>query len=148
LENFLKLIPEIAQLKPLVKDKDIGCWKAYDKAGKLLGYAFSVDAPEMVAGIGDDQEMDKYRIFGVVDPEEYKIIALDITLHPEGPKEPWALEVTEPRFEKQYLGLTLKEIELSPDGKIDAISESTMSSNFVTGAIRQRVENIIKQTKK
>jgi hypothetical protein len=145
MENFTQLMPEIAQLKPLVKSGETICWDAYNKAGKLLGYAFSVDCPEMVAGLGDDQEMDKYRIFGIVDPKEYKIIAIDITIHPEGPAEPWALEIAEPKFEKQYLGLTVKEIELSPDGKIDAITDSTMSSNFVTQAIHEKVQNIIKQ---
>jgi hypothetical protein len=147
MERFSQLMPAIAELKPLGKSGKTICWEAYDKAGKLLGYAFSADCPEMVAGIGDDQEMDKYRLFGIVDPQDFKIIALDITIHPEGPAEPWALEVTEPAFEKQYLGLTIKEIELSPDGKIDAISDSTMSCNFVTQAIRAKVEDIIKQTR-
>jgi len=146
MENFAKLIPEIAQLKPLAKEGDADCWQAFDKAGKLVGYAFAVDAPEMTPGLSD-MEMDKYRIFGVVDPKEYKMLALDITIHPEGPAEPWALECTEPGFEKQYLGLTVKDIDLSPDGKIDAISDSTLSSGFVTKAIRERVEMIIKQTK-
>ena len=143
-EYFSQIMPGIAQLKPLVKSGETICWDAYDKAGKLLGYAFSSDAPEMIAEVGDDQEMDKYRIFGVIDPKEFKLIALDITVHPEGPKETWALEITEPAFEKQYLGLSVKEIEISPDGKIDAISESTLSSNFVTQAIREKVQNIIK----
>lgn len=91
--------------------------------------------------------MDRYQVFGIVDPKEYKIIALDITIHPQGPAEPWATEITEPDFEKQYIGLTVQEIELSPEGKIDSISDSTLSSTWVTDAIRERVEGIIKQSK-
>ena len=145
MEQFTQLMPAIAQLKPIVSSGETVCWESYDSAGKLLGYAFVTDAPELVADIGEGQEMDKYKIFGVVDPEEFKIIALDITIHPEGPEETWAMKITEPPFEKQSLGLSVKEIELSPDGKIDAITDSTLSSNFVTNAIREKVENIIKQ---
>jgi hypothetical protein len=93
------------------------------------------------------QEMDKYQVFGIVDPKEYKIIALDITIHPAGPEEPWATEITEPEFEKQYIGLTVEEIDLSPDGKIDAITDSTLSSTWVTNAIREKVQGIIKKAK-
>lgn len=147
MERFAGLLPEIAQIKPIASDGETICWEAYNKAGSLLGYAFAADVPEAVADVGETQEMDRYQVFGIVDPKEYKIIALDITIHPQGPAEPWATEITEPDFEKQYIGLTVQEIELSPDGKIDAISDSTLSSTWVTDAIREKVKGIIKQSK-
>jgi hypothetical protein len=148
MERFVELLPKIAKTKPVLSGGETICWEAYDKKGSLLGYAFAADVPEAVADLGETEEMDRYQVFGIVDPKEFKIIALDITIHPQGPTEPWTTEITEPDFEKQYIGLTVKEIELSPDGKIDAISDSTLSSTWVTDAIREKVKGIIKQSKK
>ncbi len=143
MERFVRLKPEIAEMKPVASKEGTTCWEAYDRDGSLLGYAFAADVPEAAAELSETAEMDRYEIFGIVDPEEYKIIALDIMVHPEGPTEPWATEITEPGFEKQYIGLTVQEIELSPDGRIDAITDSTLSSRWVTDAIRERVKGII-----
>ena len=131
----------------MASDGETICWEAYDKLGLLIGYAFAADVPEAVAEVEETQEMDKYRVLGVVDPKEYKIIALDISIHPDGPEEPWATEITEPPFERQYMGLTVEEIDLSPDGKIDAITDSTLSSTWVTNAVREKVQKIIKKAK-
>ena len=147
MERFERLFPEIAQIRPFAGDAETLCWEAYDQEGLLVGYAFAVDVPESVADAGEMQEMDKYQVFGIMDPKEYKIIALDIAIHPGGPEEPWATEITEPEFEKQYIGLTVEEIELSPDGKIDAITDSTLSSTWVTNAIREKVQAIFKKVK-
>jgi hypothetical protein len=147
MERFTRLLPEIAQMNPVASDGETICWEAYDKSGLLIGYAFAADVPEAVADVEEMQEMDKYQVLGIVDPKEYKIIALDISIHPEGPEEPWATEITEPEFEKQYIGLTVEEIDLSPDGKIDAITDSTLSSTWVTNAIREKVQEIIKKAK-
>ena len=146
MERFARLLPNIAHMKPVASDGEPICWEAYDKGGSLLGYAFAADVPEAVADVGETEEMDKYRVIGIVDPREFKIIALDISIHPEGPEEPWATEITEPEFEEQYMGLTVEEIDLSPDGKIDAITDSTLSSTWVTDAIRERVKEIMKKT--
>lgn len=147
MERFVKLLPEIAKIKPVAREGETLCWKAYDKKGSLLGYAFAADVPEAVADVGETEEMDRYQVFGIVDPKEYKIIALDISIHPDGPEEPWATEITEPPFESQYIGLKVEEIDLSPDGKIDAITDSTLSSTWVTNAIREKVQEIIKKAK-
>jgi hypothetical protein len=146
MESFARLLPGIAHIKPVASDGETICWEAYDKGGALLGYAFAADVPEAVADVGEMEEMDKYRIIGIVDPREFKIIAVDISIHPEGPEEPWATEITEPEFKGQYIGLTVEEIDLSPDGKIDAITDSTLSSTWVTDAIRERVKEIMKKT--
>jgi hypothetical protein len=91
--------------------------------------------------------MDKYRVFGIIDPKEYKMINLDIAIHPEMVKEPWTMDVTEPGFEKQFIGLMVEEVNLSPDGKIDAITDATLSSTWITDGIRGKVEEIIKKAK-
>jgi hypothetical protein len=147
MDIFKQLLPQIAQLKPLAADGETICWEALDQSGTLLGYAFSKDVPELSSDFPGAEDMDKYKVNGIIDPKEYKIMSIDISLHPEGPEQPWTTEITEPKFKNQYLGLSVKEIELSPDGKIDAISEATLSSTWVTTAIRDKVEEIIKGTK-
>jgi hypothetical protein len=147
MERFKQLLPDIAQMKPLASEGETVCWETYDTSGSLIGYAFAADVPETVAGIPGADEMDRYQVFGILDPKEYKIVNIDITIHPEMTKEPWTMDVTEPGFEKQFIGLTVKEIDLSPDGKIDAISEATLSSTWITGAIREKMEGIIKKAK-
>ena len=58
--------------------------------------------PETVADIPGAEDMDRYQVFGIVDPREFKIINLDIRIHPEMTGEPWTGDVTEPEFEKQF----------------------------------------------
>jgi hypothetical protein len=147
MEDFKRLLPQIAQMKQLVGDGEIVCWEAYDESGHLIGYAFAKDIPEAVADIPGAEDMDKYRVFGVIDPIEYKIINLDIAIHPEMTKEPWTMDVTELGFEKQFIGLMAEEVNLSPDGKIDAITDATLSSTWITDGIRGKVEEIIKKAK-
>ncbi len=147
IEDFRRLWPQIAGLKQLVSDGELLCWEAYDGSGKLIGFAFAKDIPEAVAEIPGADDMDKYRVFGIVDPEEYRMINLDIAIHPEMTKEPWSMEVTEPGFEKQFIGLTVEEVNLSPDGKIDAITDATLSSTWITDGIRQKVQEIVEKAK-
>ncbi len=147
MEEFKRLLPQIARMTQVVSDGEILCWEAYDGAGKLIGYAFAKDIPEAVADIPGSEDMDKYRVFGIIDPKEYRMISLDIAIHPEMVKEPWTTDVTEPGFEKQFVGLRVDEINLSPDGKIDAITDATLSSTWITDGIRGKVEEIIKQSK-
>jgi len=147
MEEFKKLLPQITQMKQLESSGAVVCWEAYEASGRLIGYAFSQDIPETVPDIPGADEMDRYRVFGLIDPVDYKIINLDIILHPEMAKDPWTLEVTEPGFEHRFIGLTAAEIGLSPDGKIDAVSEATLSSTWITDAIREKVKEIVQKTK-
>ena len=147
MEDFKRLLPQIAQMKQLVGDGEIVCWEAYDESGELIGYAFAKDIPEAVADIPGTEDMDKYQVFGIIDPKEYRIINLDIAIHPDMVKEPWTMDVTEPGFEKQFIGLMVEEVNLSPDGKIDAITDATLSSTWITDGIRGKVEEIIKKAK-
>jgi hypothetical protein len=146
MERFARLLPSIARIEPVDDGEETVCWEAYDSAGVLVGYVFAADVPEAAADLEETEEMDKYQVIGLVDPEEYKIIALDISIHPQGPEEPWAESIAEPEFESQYIGLTVEDIDLSPDGKIDAITDATLSSTWVTDAIRGRIEEIIKRS--
>jgi hypothetical protein len=57
------------------------------------------------------------------------------------------MDVTEPGFEKQFIGLTVEEVNLSPDGKIDAITDATLSSTWITDGIRQKVQEIVEKAK-
>lgn len=139
-------MPEVSRIKRVATDEETTYWEAYDSSGSLIGYVFAVDVPETAAGMEGTEEMDRYQVLGIVDPKEYKVIALDISIHPEGPEEPWAESITKPEFGKQYIRLTVDEIELSPEGKIDAITEATLSSTWVTDAIRGRIGEIIKHT--
>ena len=145
MEDFKRLLPQIAQMRQLPGDGEIVCWEAYDESGQLIGYAFAKEIPEAVADIPGAEDMDKYQVFGIIDPKEYKIINLDIAIHPEMVKEPWTMEVTEPGFEKQFIGLMAEEVNLSPDGKIDAITDATLSSTWITDGIREKVKEIIKK---
>lgn len=147
MERFKQLLPTIARVKQIDSDGETICWEVRDQSGMLLGYAFAMDVPETVPDIPGADEMDKYRVVGIIEPKEYKIINLDISMHPDGPEEPWTTQVAEPDFEKQFIGLTAAEINLSPDGKIDALTEATLSSAWVSDAIRERVKEIIIKTK-
>lgn len=148
MERFKRLLPEIVRIKPLAGAETMNIWEAYDESDSLLGYAFTAIVPEVVPDIPDMEEMDKYQVDGILDPNEYKMINIDISLHPEGPEEPWTMEITEPDFEKQYIGLAVEEIDLSPDGKIDAITDATLSSTWITDAIREKVSDIIGKSKR
>ncbi len=148
MEDFKRLMPEIAEIKQPIGDGATVCWEAYDASGKLLGYAFVADVPESVADIPGADEMDRYQIFGIVDPGEFRILRVEIRIHPEMTEEPWTLEVTEPEFEEKFLGLSVEEINLAPDGKIDAVSEATLSSTWIADGVREKVREIIKAAKK
>lgn len=147
MERFKKFLPELAQLKPLGGDGEAYGWEACDAAGNRLGYVFSMDVPESLPDIPGMEDMDRYVVLGAVDTE-YKVVWVDISIHPEKTEgEPWDITITEPEFEERYTGLTVEEIELFPDGKIDAITDATLSSTWITDAIREKIQDIIKNTK-
>lgn len=145
MERLKRLLPGIAGIRPLGGEEGLDFWEAYDGSGKLIGYAFAAKVPEVVPDIPDMDEMDVYQVYGVVDPAEHKILNIEISLHPDGPEEPWTMEITEPEFTNQYIGLTVEEIDLSPDGKIDSVTDATLSSTWITDAIRDKVSKILKR---
>jgi len=146
MHRFTRLLPEVSRIKRVAIDEETIYWEVYNSSGSLIGYGFVADVPEIIADMEETEEMDRYQISGILDSEEYKVIALDVSLHPAGPEEPWAENITRPEFGKQYIGLTVEEIRLSPEGKIDAITEATLSSTWVTDAIRERIREIVTYT--
>lgn len=145
MERFKKLLPEASNIKPLGEKEGLDFWEVYDESDMLIGYGFSVVVPEVVPDIPDMDEMDKYQVYGIVDPREHKIINIEISLHPDGPEEPWTEEITDSEFTNQYIGLTVEEIDLKPDGKIDSVTDATLSSTWITDAIREKVSEIVKR---
>lgn len=144
IEIFKSLLPKIFKIKEIVNKDEVICWETYDENGELLGYAFVKDIPETIEGIPGMEEMDRYRVYGIIDPLDYKVINIDIAIHPEMAKEPWSEELIGENFEKRFIGIQCEEINLAPDGKIDAITEATISSKWLTDGIRNKVEEIIK----
>ena len=143
-DTFKRLLPEVVRIEPLAGSEGLDFWKAYDAAGGLLGYAFTANVPETIPDIPGMDEMDRYLVAGIVDSKDYTIINVQIELDPEGPADPWTMEICEPVFLEQYVGLTVEEIDLSPDGKIDAITDATLSSTWVTSAVRDKVSDILR----
>lgn len=143
MDQVKSLLPQVGRVEQLGGDSDTTCWRAFDRNDNLIAYAFTAIVPEAATDEIDMEDMDRYQIVGMLDPSDYKVIALDIALDPSGPDKPWEIKITEREFEQQYLGLTAEEIWLSPDGKIDAITDATLSSTWVTQAIRQKVLEII-----
>ena len=145
MERFKRLLLEIAAIKSIDTDEGLDFWEAYDDSNNLIGYAFAAVVPEVVPDIPDMDEMDKYQVYGIVDPDEYKILNIEISLHPDGPEEPWTMDITGPEFTNQYIGLTVEEIDLLPDGKIDSVTDATLSSTWITDAIREKVSEILER---
>jgi len=141
LERFQQILPEIARIKRVAEDGETAYWEAYDESGALVGFAFYLEVPESQPDLPEVEEFDKYEVLGIVNPE-FKIVSLDIAPHPEGPKDMWAGAVIESKFKEQFLGLSAEEVKLSPEGKIDAVAEGTISSTLVTNAIRGKIDEI------
>ena len=141
IDRFKGLFPTVARIKRVASEGVY--WELYDSSDTLIGYGFYAEVPETRLDIPDAEEFDKYEVTGIVDLN-YKITALDITQHPDRTEPLWAPGIIEPEFEKLYLGLSAETIRLSPEGKIDAITEATISSKLITEAVRNRVEDIMK----
>jgi len=131
-QKFKKLLPEAAQFKAVVKDEETVYYEAYDAEGLLIGYAFIADRYAFT---------DRLEIVGIVDLD-YKVDAIDVERYPEFYGNPGIIE---PEFEEQFIGLSVEEIYLSPDGEIDAVSGATISSTAVTNAVREKIEEIVQE---
>lgn len=147
MNRFKGLLPDTVRLEPFCGDESIELWEARDESDALVGYAFSTEVPEVVPDIPGMDEMDRYLVAGMVDPQECRIVSIEISLHPDSAGEPWTTEIAAPEFQKQYIGLSVEQIDLSPDGKIDAITDATLSSTWITDTIRKRVAQIVDRVK-
>jgi hypothetical protein len=140
-DRFKLLLPELAKIKRIVNENESVYWEVYDESGELLAYAFYEVVPDSDLDIPEAEEFDKYELTGIVDLD-HKIQAIDICVHPDFEGELWAGPVLEEDFRAQYIALASEEVELSPYGKIDAISECTMSSKLLTETVREKLEAI------
>lgn len=132
-EKFLRLLPQAAEFKAVVKDEKVIYYEAYDKAGLLIGYAFVTKAYGPT---------DRLEVVGIVDLD-YKVAAIDVERIPG--TEVFNPLIEEPEFENEFVGLSVEELYLSPEGKVDAVTGATISSDAVTDAVRKKVEEIMQR---
>ena len=130
--QFKELLPEAAEFKPVVEDKKVVFYEAYDKAGTLIGYPFVTKA------YGPSES---FKVIGIVSLD-YKVTAIDVIPYLEHLLNP---KLVEPEFEDQFIGLSVKELSLSPDGEIDAATGATISAGAITYAIKRKVDAIIQK---
>jgi len=130
-EKFKRLLPDAVDFKPVGKDGKVIYYEGYNNKGILIGYAFGARAYA---------ETDKLEIVGIVDLD-YRVVAIDVEPLPGTGLV--RLGIAQPAFDHEFVGLSVKELHLSPDGKVDAVTGATMSSAAVTDAIREKIEEIM-----
>jgi len=139
-DKFKQLLADIERIKRVADpESGKGYWELYDASGNTLGLAFYLEVPETPPETDEAAEFDKYEVWGITS-RELDIRVLEIAPHPEGPENLWAEGVTEPGYAAQFLGLAPDEMRLSPAGKIDAVTDGTISSKLLTEAIRTQLE--------
>jgi len=137
LEKFQALDLKVTKIKIQRKGDAILGWGLFADEEKI-GYGFILKAPDQAFGVPETEEFDMYTVTGILDLD-FKLRTLDITLHEDYKGDLWAVGIDEAPYKEQYIGLETAKMKLSPDGDIDAISGSTISSKTVTDAIRERI---------
>lgn len=130
-EKFKELFPIAYDFAPVMKDGKIVYYEIYDIEGMLVGYGFyeRVYAPT-----------DKLIVTGIIDLD-YRIKKIDVEkLRPD--VHILNDKILEPSFEDQFIGLTIEEVKLSPEGKIDAVTGATISSSLIVKTIRKVLEEV------
>jgi len=140
IDRFKNINPQIDYIK-VVRNKyeEVIGWQLFDEGGAVLGYGFSLKVPEQDLDIPLAEEFDAYMVTGIVSTD-YVLKDLVIEIHEDYDNPVWAEDILEAEYINQYIGLTADSIKLSPDGEIDAISESTISSAAVTDSVRKKME--------
>ena len=143
IERLREFDPKISKAEPCDDARQKGLWKVFDSGGNLTAYAFEALAPEAVGDASELEDMDRYEVLGLVDPMDYRVLAIDISLAPGGSDRPWDPVLIQPEFENRYVGLSADEIKLSPEGKIDAVTDATLSSRWITEAVHRKVKDVV-----
>ena len=143
-DRFKTLSSNVAKIKRIAEDGDNKYWNLLDSEGELIGHGFYLVVPDSPPDLDEIEEFDKYEVTGIVDTN-FEITNLDISEHPEGPDDFWAAEIMEPEYANQYLGLKHHEMILSTQnetGRIDSVSDGTLSSISINEAIRNKLKEI------
>ncbi|UZE92244.1 MAG: FMN-binding protein [Methanosarcinales archaeon] len=128
---FSQVMPGAAQFKPVVGEgNEIVYYEAYNEEGRLIGYTFVAEKEGFKGPI---------EIVGGVDLN-YKVTAIMVIKQTETPG--LGAKIATPGFQGQFSGVSVEELNLSPEGKIDAVTGATISSQAVVDAIREKVTEI------
>lgn len=130
-EKFRRLLAGGADFKPVGKDGILIYYEAYNNTGMLIGYAFVTRAYAPT---------DRLEIVGIVDLD-YRVVAIDVERLPESEYQNPGIIL--PAFAHEFVGLSVNELRLSPDGKVDAVTGATLSSSAVVDAIEKKMEEIM-----
>lgn len=133
-EKFKKLLPEAHDFVPIIKEGKIAYYEIYDATGNLIAYGFYTRAYAPT---------DRLQIVGIVDLG-YKIKSIDIDRIEPGTRLHNEM-IIESSFEERFIGLTVDEVGLSPEGKVDAVSGATISSTAVVDAIKNALNSILQR---
>ncbi|MEM2294424.1 MAG: FMN-binding protein, partial [Nitrososphaerota archaeon] len=118
---------------PIIKEGKIAYYEIYNAMGNLIAYGFYTRAYAPT---------DRLQIIGIVGLD-YKIKSIDIDRIEPGTKLHNEM-IIEPKFEERFIGLTVDEVGLSPEGKVDAISGATISSTAVVDAIKNALSSMLR----
>lgn len=138
LEKFQELDPKVTKIKIQRSGDEILGWTLFADDEEKIGYGFIMKAPDQAFGVPETEEFDLYEVTGILDLD-FKLRELDIALHEDYKGDLWAEGINDAPYKDQYIGLEAEKMRLSPDGAIDAISGSTISSKTVTDAIREKI---------
>jgi hypothetical protein len=140
LEKFQLLNPRVTKIKIHSENDRVLGWELFAD-GERIGYGFNMKVPDQVLDVPDTEEFDIYEVTGILDTD-FKIDCLDIVVHEDFNGILWAEDIVKDAYKNQYLGLTAAQLLLPPNGAVDAITGSTISSNTVTNAIRKKLERL------
>ncbi|MDI6639641.1 MAG: FMN-binding protein [Methanocellales archaeon] len=131
-EIFSRVVSGATSFKAVMDESEEAIYyEAYDDAGNLVGYAFYSE----IMGC-----QDVIKIAGGIDLD-YRVTGVTIVRHLETPG--LGAKIAEPEFQEQFRGVTIEELRLTKDdGKIDAITGATISSQAVVDAMRNKIEEI------
>jgi electron transport complex protein RnfG len=123
--SLKEVIPEGEEFEPIKKGEEIICYKAYDKAGKLIGTAFKAfgkgysSVVEVMVGMLNDGN----------------ISAIKILSQNETPG--LGAKIIEPEFTNQFKNKSSEDLN-----EVEAITGATISSKAVINAVAKRAEEI------
>lgn len=131
-KKFQSLLPGVVSFEQVtIDDKDF--YKGFDSKGELIGYLFQANA---------QGPTDKLLITAAVSPD-YKIIAIDVEPAP-GSDHLFNPDIATSKFEDQFKGLSIGDLDLKPQGKVDAVTMATYSSKAVVDVVKSYLEAIMK----